>query len=180
MAERKEKPEKYQRPDLTRVREMAAKVMECGKNKIWMDPAEITRIAEGKTEEQVKQMAEDGLLIRRPDIGQSRGRCRQFRFERSLGRHRGFGRRKGTRNARFPEKRIWILRIRAIRKDLKEIRAEGRIDRAMYRKVYLKAKAGCFKSRKMMKEYIVNEELRKKKEEMAMSQMGAMGVAPAA
>ncbi|KAI5184334.1 large subunit ribosomal protein L19e [Nematocida homosporus] len=174
MAERTEKPPKYERPDLTKVRKMAAKVLDCGKNKIWLDPSEATALAEGKTEEQVTKMVEDGLIVQRPTIGNSRGRVRQFRLERSMGRHRGLGRRRGTRNARFPEKKIWMLRIRAIRKDLKGIRDEGRIDRAMYRAVYLKAKAGCFKSRKMMKEYIANEELRKKKEEMVMAQMGGM------
>lgn len=178
MAERAEKVEKYQRPDLTKVRKIAAKVMDCGKNKVWIDPTELAKVAEGKTEEQVSKMVEDGLIVRRPDEGQSRGRVRQFRMERAKGRHRGLGRRRGTKNARFPEKKIWMLRIRAIRKDLKALREEGRIDRTTYRIVYLKAKAGCFKSRKMMKEYIVNEEQRKKKEEIVMAQM-SMGV-PAA
>ncbi|KAI5180390.1 large subunit ribosomal protein L19e [Nematocida sp. AWRm80] len=166
-----EKAKKYERPDLKKVRVIAAKVMDCGKNKVWLDPTEATKLAEGKSQEQVAQMIEDGLIVRRPDIGQSRGRVRQYRLEKSKGRHTGFGKRSGTRNARFPERKIWMLRIRAIRKDLKALREEGRIDKTTYRHIYMKAKGGCFKSRRMMKEYIVNEELRRKKEEMVMAQM---------
>ncbi|OAG29451.1 large subunit ribosomal protein L19e [Nematocida displodere] len=169
----KDVKEGYTRPDLIKVRALAAKVMDCGKNKVWMDPTEATKLSEGKTHEQVQQMVEDGLIVRRPDIGQSRGRVRQYKLEKSKGRHRGLGRRKGTRNARFPERKIWMLRIRAIRKELKQLREEERIDRTVYRALYLKAKGGCFKNRKIMREYIVNEELRKKKEEMVLAQMSA-------
>lgn len=166
-----EKQEKAKQLGLPKVRAIAAEVIGCGRNKIWMDPTELIKISEGKTKEQVSQMVEDGLIVRRPDIGQSRGRVRQFRLEKAKGRHRGLGRRRGTKNARFPQRKIWMLRIRAIRKDLKELRAEGRIDRTMYRSIYMKAKGGCFKNRRMMKEYVVNEEMRRKKEEIVMAQM---------
>ncbi|KAH9386144.1 large subunit ribosomal protein L19e [Nematocida major] len=170
MAEKKEKAKNL---GLVKVRAIAAKVIGCGRNKVWMDPTESVKLSEGKTPEQVSQMVQDGLIVRRPDVGQSRGRVRQFRLERSLGRHRGLGRRRGTKNARFPQRKIWMMRIRAVRKDLKELREEGRIDRKMYRAIYLKAKGGYFKNRRMLKEYVVNEELRKKKEEMvSMTQAG--------
>ncbi|EIJ89649.1 large subunit ribosomal protein L19e [Nematocida parisii] len=168
MAEKKEKAKNL---GLVKVRALAAEVIGCGKNKVWMDPTESIKLSEGKTKEQVSQMVEDGLIVRRPDVGQSRGRVRQFRLEKSKGRHRGLGRRRGTKNARFPQRKIWMLRIRALRKDLKALRTEGRIDRTMYRSIYLKANGGYFKNRRMLKEYVVNEELRKKKEEIVMAQM---------
>jgi len=163
--------EKNKRPDLTRVRKIAAKVIGCGKNKIWFDPTEATALSEGKTPEQVSKMIDDGLIIRRPDIGHSRGRARQYRLEKSKGRHMGLGRRRGTKNARFSTRKIWMLRIRAIRKELKLQREEGKINRTTYREMYLKAKGGYFKNSRLLKEYIVAEELKKKKEEMAMAQM---------
>lgn len=157
---------------LQKVKKKAAKLLDCGRNKIWLDPTEPARISEGRTEEQVQKMIDDGLVVQRPNIGQSRGRVRQYRLEKYYGRHTGFGKRRGTRNARFSDRKIWMLRIKAIRKELKQLREEGRIDRTFYRVLYLKAKGGCFKSRKMMREHIVMEELKRKKEEMIMAQMG--------
>lgn len=157
--------------NLTRVRETAAKILKCGKNKVWMDPAEQEKLVTGNNYEKVKQMVEDGLLIRRPDFVHSRGRARQFRRERAKGRHRGLGRRSGTKNARLPEKKVWMERLRKLRKLLAELRESGRIDKSVYRELYLKAKGNSFKSPKLLLEHITAEELRKKKEEILIAQM---------
>ena len=63
------------------------------------------------------------------------------------GRRRGIGSREGATNARLPRKRRWILRIRAIRVRLRELKAQGRIDVSTYRKFYSQAKGGMFHSR---------------------------------
>ena len=49
-------------------------------------------------------MVNDGLIIRKPVAVHSRARTRKNAEARRKGRHRGYGKRKGTANARMPEK----------------------------------------------------------------------------
>ncbi|KAI5188612.1 large subunit ribosomal protein L19e [Nematocida sp. AWRm77] len=154
-----------------KLRKLASQFFDCGKGKVWIDPEYKIGPDDRITDEKVKELIDTSVVIQRPTIGASRGRTRQFRREKALGRHCGMGRRRGTRNARFPDKKIWMLRIRAQRKELKELRAKGEIDKTFHRVLYLKAKGGYFKSRRLLFEYIAKEDLRKKKEEMAMAQM---------
>lgn len=48
------------------------------------------------------------------------------------GRHTGYGKRKGTANARLPEKIIWIRRTRVLRRMLKKYRDAKKIDKHLY------------------------------------------------
>ena len=61
-------------------------------------------------------MVNDGLIIRKPVAVHSRARTRKNAEARRKGRHRGYGKRKGTANARMPEKvkkfkQIWMNKI---------------------------------------------------------------------
>src|SRR5439155_759702 len=57
------------------------------------------------------------------------------------------GSRKGGLNARTPQKTRWIQIIRGMRRHLRELRDQGRIDTAIYRRFYRQAKGGMFKSK---------------------------------
>lgn len=52
----------------------------------------------------VRRLVRDGLIIRKPVAVHSRARTRKNAEARRKGRHRGYGKRKGTANARMPEK----------------------------------------------------------------------------
>ena len=52
----------------------------------------------------------------------SRSRARVNDEARRKGRHTGFGKRKGTKDARTSQKTLWILRMRVLRRLLKRYR----------------------------------------------------------
>lgn len=52
----------------------------------------------------IRKLVSDGLIIRKPVAVHSRARTRKNAEARRKGRHSGFGKRKGTANARMPEK----------------------------------------------------------------------------
>merc|ERR1712140_21454 len=101
---------------------LAAAVLKCGKNKIWLDPNETNEISNANSRQNIRKLIKDGLIIRKPVAVHSRARVRKNALARRKGRHTGTGKRKGTANARMPQKVIWMRRMRVLRRLLKNNR----------------------------------------------------------
>ena len=90
------------RVNLRTQKRLAAAVVGCGKRKIWLDPNETSEIANANSRQTIRKLVQDGLIIRKPVTMHSRARARELTAARRIGRHRGFGKRKGTKDARMP------------------------------------------------------------------------------
>lgn len=90
------------RVNLTTQKRLAASVVGCGKRKIWLDPNETSEISNANSRQTIRKLVADGLIIQKPVTMHSRSRARELTAARRIGRHRGFGKRKGTADARMP------------------------------------------------------------------------------
>jgi large subunit ribosomal protein L19e len=152
---------------------LAAAVIGCGERKVWLDPNEITEISSANSRQSIRKLVSDGLIIRKPVTVHSRSRARELNLARRDGRHRGFGKRKGTANARMPTQVLWMRRLRVLRRLLVKYRATGKIDKHLYHELYHLSKGNTFKHKRALVEHIHRAKAEKAREKQLQDEMDA-------
>jgi large subunit ribosomal protein L19e len=125
---------------------MAADLLKCGENRVWIDPLRIEDVAEAVTRQDIRGLIKVRAIRSHQKRGISSGRSKYIANQKKKGKRKGLGSRKGTKYARFPKKRRWISTIRPIRRKLREYRESGAIDATTYRQFYRHAKGGMYKN----------------------------------
>ncbi|HID74144.1 MAG TPA: 50S ribosomal protein L19e [Thermoplasmata archaeon] len=148
--------------DLRVQRRMAADILKCGVNRVWMDPDRVDDISEAVTRGDIRILIKMGAIGKLQERGISRGRTRHTRAQKRKGRQRGPGSRRGRKYARTPKKRAWIQTIRPIRRELRRLRKEGLIDSKTYRLYYRHAKGGLYRNRRHMLSHMEAEDVLRK------------------
>jgi large subunit ribosomal protein L19e len=150
--------------NLAKQKRIAAEVLKVGKGRVWIDPDATESVAEAISREDIRGLIEEGVIAKQQKRGVSKGRARFIGHQKALGRRRGQGSRKGSKGARASRKRRWMIKIRALRRRLHELREEGSVDRSTYRRLYNKAKGGEFRSVAHLNDYVASVSPRQREE----------------
>ncbi|MUN28542.1 50S ribosomal protein L19e [Sulfuracidifex metallicus] len=124
---------------------IAASITGAGTSRVKILPDFADEVAESLTRSDIKSLIKDGKIIieRKKGISSGRKKLRSYKkHKKSEGK--GYGSRKGRKGARREDE--WVNKIRKIRRYLKWLRDNGIIDSHTYRKYYMKAKGGVFRS----------------------------------
>ncbi|KAH0563458.1 60S ribosomal protein L19A [Trichoglossum hirsutum] len=103
----------------------------------------------------------------------SRARTRSLAEAKRAGRHTGFGKRKGTADARMPSQVLWMRRLRVLRRLLVKYRASGKIDKHLYHELYHLSKGNTFKHKRALVEHVHKAKAEKARERILKEEMDA-------
>jgi large subunit ribosomal protein L19e len=148
--------------NLTSQRNLAAKVLECGVNRVWIDPERADEISMAITRAEIRKLIKEKAIKSLPENSQSRGRARVLAEKKKKGRRIGAGSKKGKKYSVISRKIRWMNRIRAQRKRLVNLRDRRIITVSTYRSLYRKAKGGEFRSVAELERYINDNNLRRR------------------
>ena len=137
-------------------RRLAAHVLKVGQNRVWIDPQRIDEVETAITREEIKKLIHEKAIQPLPEKGVSRSRAKALHEKKKRGLRRGPGRRS---KPRVSGKDIWIRKIRALRRRLRELRESRAITESTYRQFYRMAKSGVFKSIGELERHIKSEGL---------------------
>lgn len=145
--------------NLTTQKRLAASILKVGLNRVWIDPEQMEEVSMAMTRDAVRQLIDNGAIKAKPQKGISSYRSKKIAQQKAKGKRKGRGSIKGAKKARTPKKKAWMTTIRALRRDLKEMRDADEIDATTYRKLYKMAKGGAFRSKSYMKTYARDHDL---------------------
>merc|ERR1711976_759525 len=135
-------------------RRLAATVLKCGRNRVWIDPNEFSEVALANSRTNIRKLYKDGLIMKRQVQMHSRSRVKRVHEAKRKGRHNGHGKRRGTKNARMPVKVQWMRRQRVLRRLLRKYRQAKKITSDIYHHFYLASKGNQFKNKSVLIEAI--------------------------
>lgn len=134
-------------------RRLAAELLKVGAHRVWIDPNRIEDVEVAITRSEVRKLIHEGAIRQMPSKGVSRARAKVLHAKRTKGLGRGPGTKEGSSRAKVTKKDRWMLRIRALRKKLKEWKTTRLIAENSYRQLYAVAGGGAFGSISDMERY---------------------------
>jgi len=132
--------------DLSSQRRLASKILKIGKNRVWVDPERMSDVEGAITREEVRKLIHEKVIVSLPQKGVSRGRAKVIHAKKLKGRRQGPGSFTGSPRAIVTKKEAWMIKIRSLRRKLRELKANRTITEETYTEYYRMAGSGRFES----------------------------------
>ena len=140
--------------DLKVQKRLAAQILGCSPKRVVFNNDRLDDIKQAITKRDLRLLIGDGAIAGRPMNATSKFRVRKLKVQKSKGRRKGPGSRKGSFNSRFKSKLVWMNNIRVQRAFLSLLVSKNIITRKAYRKLYLMSKGGYFRSKRHIKLFL--------------------------
>jgi large subunit ribosomal protein L19e len=127
--------------------------MKVGKNRVWIDPQRTEDVESAITREEVRKLVHEKIITAAPTQGVSRGRAKIIQAKKRRGRRQGPGSKSGTPKSVISKKDAWMIKIRSLRRRLRNLKANRTLTEGNYRELYMIAGSGRFASIAEMERY---------------------------
>jgi len=115
------------------------------------------------TREEVRKLIHEKIIKSLPEKGVSRARAKTILEKKRKGRRKGVGSYVGSGHANVTKKEAWMLKIRSLRKKLRELKASRVITETTYTQYYRMAGSGRFGSVADLERYLKARDLWRKR-----------------
>ncbi len=149
--------------NLTSQRRLASELLGIGQNRVWIDPERIGDVEGAITREEVRKLIHERIIKAAPEKSVSRSRAKTLLEKKRKGRRKGQGSYGGSPRAAVTKKEAWMLRIRSLRKRLRELKASRVITETTYTQYYRMAGSGRFNSVADLERYLKAHDLWRKR-----------------
>lgn len=68
---------------------LAASILGCGKRRVWLDPSEVSEIANANSRQNVRKLIGNNVIMKKPQAVHSRSRKHRLDAAKRKGRHTG-------------------------------------------------------------------------------------------
>ena len=128
--------------NLSSQRRLAAQIMKIGQNRVWIDPERVDDVDVAITREEIRKLIHEKIIASLPEKGVSRSRAKTIIEKKRKGRRKGSGSKTSSPRTKITKKEAWMIRIRSLRKRLRELKTSRIITVSTYRKIYMVAGSG--------------------------------------
>lgn len=131
--------------NLKKKRELIARMLGVGANRVRFEPDKLDDIADSITREDLRSLVKRGTIWTTKVKGTSRGRAKTKQAIRKKS-GLGPGSKKGKKTARMGKKSAYVTKIRSLRHHLKVMKDRNEINRSTYWLAYKKVDGGQVRS----------------------------------
>ena len=131
--------------NLRKKRELIARMLGIGTNRVKFEPDKLDDIADSITREDLRSLVKRGTIWTTKVKGTSRGRAKTKQAIRKKS-GLGPGSKKGKKTARMGKKSAYVTKIRSMRHHLKVMKDRNEINRQTFWLVYKKVDGGQVRS----------------------------------
>ncbi len=139
--------------NLSGQRRLASKILKVGQNRVWINPQKTEEVESAITREEIRKLVHEKAITAASVKGVSRGRAKVIQAKKRRGRRKGPGSKSGTPRAVVAKKDAWMIKIRSLRRKLRELKANRTVTESSYRELYMIAGSGRFESIADMERY---------------------------
>ncbi len=132
--------------NLSSQRRLAAQILKVGQNRVWINPEFMDDVEGAITREEVRKLIHEKVIVSTPEKGVSRSRAKNVQGKKAKGRRSGPGSITGAGYAKVTQKEAWMIRVRSLRRKLRQLKSARTITEDTYSQYYRMAGSGRFQS----------------------------------
>ncbi len=149
--------------NLTSQRRLASQILKVGQNRVWIDPNRTDDVEGAITREEVRKLIHEKIIKSMPEKSVSRSRAKTIQEKKRQGRRKGMGSFTGSGHAAVSKKDVWMVKIRSLRKKIRELKTTRVITEKTYSQTYRMAGSGRFESIADLERYLKGHDLWRKR-----------------